>query len=304
MSKTSPNPNSKISKYIDNEKCVRAAVVNATEAVKKMQSIQLTYPIATMMVGRSMVAAALMAAHLKEDEMVSLYFHGNGPIETIFAEASYEGEVRGYTPHPQLDLELKNGQLDLSAAIGKGTLNVVRTHAKSQSPYRGTVEIQTGEIGDDVAYYLAQSHQVKSVVSLGVKISAYGQVLSAGGVIIELLPGADPLIETIIADRVAEASSLSVAIENGATNEELLNMYLSGFNLHEMKHPHHLTYACRCTMGRLMRSLELLPLEDLDDIIAKKEPIRAKCEFCGKNYELPFDTAHKLREKKYRNSLN
>jgi molecular chaperone Hsp33 len=295
---------SQISKYIDNERGVRAAVVNATEAVKKMQTIQQTYPIATMMVGRSMVAAALMAAQLKEDELVSLYFHGNGPIETVFAEATYEGDVRGYTPNPQIDLELKNGRLDLSTAIGKGTLNVVRSHAKSSTPYRGTVEIQTGEIGDDVAYYLSQSHQVKSVVSLGVKVNSYGLVQSAGGVIIELLPGADPLIENLIADRVNEASSLSVAIEQGASNRELLNMYLSGFAMSELEHPYVLTYACRCTIGRLMRSLELLPLQDLDDIIAKKETIKAKCEFCGKNYELPTETAQKLRDKKYRNTLN
>jgi molecular chaperone Hsp33 len=296
--------NSKIAKFIDNNAKVRAAVVNATDAVREMQSIQSTFPIATMMVGRSMVAAALMASHLKQDEMVSLYFRGNGPIEMVFAEANYEGGVRGYTANPQLNLALKNDQLDLRGAMGNGQLTVVRTHASQHTPYRGTVEIQTGEIGDDVAYYLEQSQQIRSVVYLGVKVNEYGKVLSAGGIIVELLPGADSLVETIIADRVTEAGSLSEAIAQGATNIELLDMYLHGFQLEEMLHPYSLTYACRCTEDRLLRSLELLPIADLDDIIQKQEIVHAKCEFCGRPYQIPASEAQKIRDKKYRNSLN
>lgn len=295
---------SKIAKFIDRDGKIRAVVVNATEAVREMQSIQQTFPIATMMVGRSMAAAALMAANLKEHEMVSLYFRGDGPIEMVFAEANFEGHVRGYTTNPQLNLALRDNCLDLTGAIGKGTLTVVRTHAKNSAPYRGAVEIQTGEIGDDVAYYLQQSQQIRSIVSLGVKLSPYGQVLSAGGVIVELLPGADSLIETIIANRVSEASSLSEAIEQGATNSELLDLYLSGFKMGELLHPHSLIYSCKCNEDRFKRSLELLPIADLDDIIQKQAPVHAKCEFCGRGYELPASEAQKIRDEKYRNSLN
>lgn len=296
----------KISKYLDNQRFVRAAVVNATEAVREMQSIQQTYPIATMMVGRSMVAAALMASQLKDGEMVSLYFRGDGPIEMVFAEANFEGEVRGYTPNPQLELPLRDdSHLDLRSAIGKGSLSVVRTNSRHPSaPYRGTVEIQTGEVGDDVAFYLEQSQQIRSVVSLGVKVNAFGQVLSAGGVIIELLPGADPMVETIIADRVAEAGSLSEAIEAGASSLDILNMYLSGFNMEELDHPFAIAFSCRCNEERLKRSLELLPLEDLDDIVSKQEEVKAKCEFCGRSYNLSFQVAKDIRDKKYRESLN
>ena len=294
----------KISKFINEKEGFRVALVNATEAVREMQTIQGTFPIATMMVGRSMVAASLLASQLKDGEVVSLYFRGNGPIEMVFAEANFEGGVRGYTPHPRLELPFVQNRLDLSGAIGRGFLNVVRSSEQSPQPYRGTVEIQTGEIGDDVAYYLEQSQQTRSAVSLGVKVSAYGQVLSAGGIIIELLPGCDPLVENLIADRVSEAGSLSEAIESGASQADILDMYLSGFNMRELEHPYFLTYSCRCSGDRLKRSLNLLPLSDLDDIIAKQDDIQAKCEFCGREYKIPRGEAVKLRDKKYRNTLN
>lgn len=305
MAKKTETPNPyKIAKFIDNERGVRAAVVNATEAVREMQKIQKTYPISTMMVGRSMVAAALLASQLKDGDVVSLYFRGDGPIEMVFAEADYEGGVRGYTPQPQVMRPLVNGQLDLAGAIGRGFLNVVRSNPQGQAPYRGTVEIQSGEIGDDVAYYLQQSEQTRSVVALGVKVNAFGQVLSAGGLIIELLPNAPDLIGDLIAERVREAGSISEAIEQGATNFDVVKMYLDGFDLLELEHPHSIVYSCRCTRSRLKRSLELLPVEDLDQIVSKKETVNAKCEFCGKEYNLTHVEAQKIRDKKYRDSLN
>jgi molecular chaperone Hsp33 len=234
--------------------------------------------------------------------MVSLYFRGDGPLEMAFAEANYEGAVRGYTPQPQL--VLPNGELDLTTAIGKGNLTVVRSNAASPQPYRGTVEIQTGEVGDDVAFYMQQSQQARAVVSLGVKINAYGKVMAAGGVMIELLPEASAAVETIVANRVGEAGSLSEAIEQGLSALELANLYLDGFQLSELEHPHVITYSCRCSVDRLKRSLKLLSLGDLDDIIKKNEVVKAKCEFCGREYELSASEAQKIRDTKYRNSLN
>jgi molecular chaperone Hsp33 len=303
MTTHSQNP-SRIVKFIDNAAALRATVVNATVAVQEMQKIQNTYPIATMMVGRSMVASALMASHLKAGEMVSLYFKGDGPIQMVFGEGTYEGHVRGYTPNPQIELPLINNQLDISGAIGKGTLSVVRTNSANPTPYRGTVEIQTGEVGDDVAYYLLQSQQARAVVSLGVKVNAYGKVMSAGGVLIELLPEASASVEIIIANRVLEAPSLSESIEKGLSPRELVDLYLDGFKLEELPHDHAISYTCRCSTNRLKRSLNLLPVADLDEILSKGENVKAKCEFCGRNYEIPASEAKAIRDKKYRDTLN
>ena len=205
----------KIHKYISKELSFRAAVAVGTDVVREMQSIQNTYPIATMAIGRSMMAAALMASHLKSHQLVSLYFRGDGPLEMFFAEADHEGHVRGYTPQPQLALPWGQGQLNVGTAIGKGLLTVVHSHPQQKAPQRGTVAIQTGEVAEDVAYYLFQSHQVKSLVSLGVMVNPYGMVQGAAGIIIELLPGYKDSVIQKLEKNFSDAGSLSEMVSGG-----------------------------------------------------------------------------------------
>lgn len=264
----------------------RATVVNATEAVQEMQSLQNTFPIATMGVGRSMVAALLLASHLKEEQMVSLYFRGDGPLEMVFAEASFEGEVRGYTPQPQLELPLAGGLIDLPGALGRGFLTVVRTLPNQTTPHRGTVEIQTGEIGEDVAFYLQQSHQIPSVVALGVKVNSYGMVQSAGGIFVELMPGAEDSLIQKLEQEVAQLGSISEALSQGATHDEVKDMLLKKFPVMDLESPKSIAYKCRCSKERLERALMLLGVEEIDKILKKGENADARCEFCGRGYTL------------------
>ncbi len=293
-----------ISKFIDLEAGLRISIVDSTQAVQEMQKIQSTLPLASIFVGRAMTAAALMASHLKEKEMVSLYFRGDGPIQMVFAESNYEGHVRGYTANPTLDLELVAGQYPLGAAIGIGNLTVVRTHAIRGAPYRGTVELQTGEVGDDVAFYLMQSHQVRSVVAVGVKLSSYGIVSAAGGIILELLPGANDSIVDQIEAQVAKVGSISESFESGRSHFDIAMEYSGPLKkLQKLDFEHKLTYTCRCSQDRLVRSIELLPVADLDDLLTK-ETVDAKCEFCGRQYQMTRGEVQAIRDKTHKNSLN
>lgn len=275
----------------------RVAVVNATEVVREMQSLQNTYPVATMAVGRSMVAASLLAAHLKNGHQVSLYFRGDGPLEMFFAEANFEGGVRGYCPNPQLEVPQAYGQLNLGYAIGKGTLSVVRTLPNQKQSQRGMVPIQSGEVGDDVAYYLLQSHQTKSVVSLGVKINAFGYVMSAGGLIIELMPGAPEELITHLEKNLQEQGSISEEIAGGASAEGLCAHYLKGFKMMELEHNYPLEYSCRCSKERLANALTLLGPLEVESMIADQKPAHAKCEFCGREYTLTISELEELLAK-------
>lgn len=287
--------NAVIKRYMAQDLTFRASVVDATTAVQEMQSLQNTYPIATMGVGRSMVAAILLASHLKEDHMVSLYFRGNGPLEMVFAEASYEGEVRGYTPQPQLELPLINNHIDLSGALGRGFLTVVRSLPNQKQPHRGTVEIQTGEIGDDVAFYLQQSHQIPSVVALGVKVNPYGMVQSAGGIFVELMPGANEQLIKDLEQKVSTLPSISEALANGATHDEIKDLLLKNFSLTELGSPKPIVYKCRCSKERLERALMLLGVEEIEKILKKGDNAEARCEFCGRHYVLePEELKHMI----------
>lgn len=273
----------------------RAAVVVATDVVREMQSIQNTYPIATMAVGRSMVAASLMASQLKSDQQVSLYFRGDGPLEMFFAEATHEGQVRGYTPQPQL--ELPNEEFSVRKAIGNGLLSVVHSHPQQKSPQRGTVALQTGEVGEDIAFYLLQSHQVRSIVSLGVKVNPYGLVQGAGGVLIELMPGCPESTVAKLEENFSKAGSISENVADGRGALALLEPFISGLEVMELDHPHELVYQCRCSRERLARALVLLGESDVEEMVKKEEPAKAKCEFCGRHYEIEVSELSELLKK-------
>lgn len=291
-------------KFIAKDLSFRVASVDATAVVREMQGLQNTYPIATMAVGRSMVAALLMAAHQKEKHEVSLYFRGDGPLQLVFAEANHEGEVRGFTPVPQLTMPLVANRVDVGQALGRGFLTVVRTLPGQRQPHRGTVEIRTGEIGDDVAYYLQQSHQVPSVVAVGVKVNPYGYVVSAGGVLIELMPGASEEIITRLEANVAQAGSISEHLEQGMTATDLAHLYAQGMELNPIPYPYQVRYHCRCTLERVQRSLQLLGIDELQQMIDKTENADVRCEFCGRLYIVKPQELRELVEILKKNPLH
>lgn len=293
----------RVRKFLDNEKGIRAAVVNATEAVREMQQIQTTGPLATTMVGRSMVGAALLASQMQEGEVVSLYFRGDGPIRTVFAEAQYEGGVRGYVANPHIDLPPTEAGLDLPGALGHGNLTVVRTHPNQPHAQKGTVELRSGQIGEDIAYYLQQSQQIRSAIALGVKLGKDGEVLAAGGILIELLPGADANIEVIVEDQFLRTGSISEMFANGETAEQIIETYLPIFTMKEIDHPHSIEYVCKCTKNRLLSALELFNNEDLQDMVTKKENVVAKCEFCGRGYSLDWTEVSDVLNRRFRPNM-
>lgn len=294
----------RVHKFLTEDLTVRAAAVVATQVVEEMRSIQNSYPIATVAMGRSMVGALLMASHLKQGQELSLYFQGNGPLGRVFAEASYEGQVRSYCNLPQFQAPIQGDKIVIGPAVGIGLLTVTHHLPTGDQPHRGTVIIRTGEIGDDIAFYLHQSFQIPSVVALGVHVNAYGRVEAAGGVLIELMPGSTEETIAKIESRVAQAPSISKRILEGATAEDLVRDYLSDFKLIELEHDYPIAYHCRCTYERVVRSVMLLGLEEVDDIIAEKKPLEVNCEFCGRRYEVTEADLAKLRQDLYKLSLN
>lgn len=299
MTENSP----RVHKFLSADLTVRAASVIATNVVDEMRSIQNSYPVATVAIGRSMVAALLMASHLKDSQELSLYFQGNGPLGRVFAEATHEGHVRAYSINSQLEIPIDGDQIRVGPAIGIGLLTVTH-HLPTGEPYRGTVIIRTGEIGDDVAFYLHQSHQIPSVVALGVHVNAYGKVEAAGGVLIELMPGHEEATIAKIEASVAKAPSISKRIMEGATPEDLIKDYLVGFELTELEHPYPIAYKCRCSYERALRSVRLFGVEDLDQLLADEKPAEFTCEFCGRKYVLSRQDLEAIRAELYRDSLN
>ncbi len=280
----------------------------ATQVVEEMRAIQTSFPVPTIAVGRTMVASLLMASHLKNGQELSIYIQGSGPLSSVFAQSTFEGKVRGVSSHPHLvvpaELAVAGDKIKIAKSIGIGLMTVTHHLPMTGTPHRGTVELATSEIGDDVAYYLHQSHQIPSVVSLGVHLDSEGKCQAAGGVLIELMPGHTEETALKIEARVKQAKAVSNRIIEGASATDLIRDFLQDFELVELDHDYSVEYKCRCSKERVMRSVGLLGLKELDDIIDKGENTEVSCEFCGRKYSLVTDDIREVRQDVYRESLN
>lgn len=294
----------KVSRYLTDDATVRIAAVVNTELIQTMQSILKTYPLATVALGRSLTGCVLMASHLKEGHSVGAYFRGEGPLGTFFAEASHEGAARAYSANPHCRMPAKDGKLDIQGAVGKGILEIVRGTPIGGPPHKGLVQIQTGEVGDDFAYYLQQSHQIPSVVALGTVTRPDGSVEASGGVLIELLPGAPQNVALDIENRVKKVASLSALLKAGVTSEDLIKAFLQDLPMSQMEHDYHLRYECKCSQDRVERALLLLGTEELEVMLQDQKDLEIQCDFCGRHYTVTSEELQKVHQKSYRSSMN
>jgi molecular chaperone Hsp33 len=243
-----------------------------------------------MAIGRAMTGAALLAAHMGENQQIGLHFNGDGPIAGVFAEATYDGEMRAWCGNPQVDVirqqKQPDAKLDVADAIGKGVLTVVRSVPFEKQPRVSTVPLSSSEIGQDIAFYLEQSIQIPSIVSLGTLLDDNGRIISSGGVLIELMPGADLATVSKLEKLAANAPRLSALIQNASHPLELLEIYTGDISLVESELTHDLCLRCRCSQSRLERSLALLGGPEIDEMVKTGKDIEAKCQFCGAAYTI------------------
>jgi molecular chaperone Hsp33 len=295
----------KVHRFITNDLSIRAASVNATHVVAHMQQLQNTSPLPTVAVGRAMVGAILMASQLKEGQEVGVLIKGNGPLNNIYAQANFNGRVRGYTSTPQYEPFEYSAQLSLADAIGGGFLTVVRHQPYQRQPYQGTIELVSGEIGDDLAYYLHQSQQIRSIISLGVYLDAFGKVRSAGGVIVEVMPGVeDEVVAKLEVNHNKNKNQISKMILDGEDPETLVKQFLEGFPLTSIPHDHQIEYFCPCDRERVKGALAVLGLQELDDMITKKEIANITCQMCGRLYDLAPEEVLAVRQQLFKSSLH
>jgi molecular chaperone Hsp33 len=277
---------------------VRALAVDSTAAVRELARLQSTAPAATAALGRVATGTLLLGATLKkESHLVTVQVRGGGPLGTVLASANGRGEVRGLVGNPHPDVpETLNGKLNVAGAVGtNGRLTVIKDLGLRE-PYNSTVELVSGEIGKDFAYYFARSEQLPSAVGLGVFVDRAGQVEAAGGYIIQVLGGlADEEIEDI-ERHVAALPHPTTMIRAGETPEDVLaRVFGDAFNVLE-RTP--VRFHCPCSRDRAERALILLGPAEIDAIIAQQTArghSDVTCEFCGSNYRFTLDQLAALK---------
>ncbi|HFC98273.1 MAG TPA: Hsp33 family molecular chaperone HslO [Thermosulfurimonas dismutans] len=269
----------------------RVFAVECRDVVEEVRRLQGLSPTATAALGRALAGAALLAADLKTGR-VMLQINGGGPLGEILAEGDAEGNLRGTVQHPEVHLEPREGKLAVGAAVGKnGFLSVARDLGLKE-PYQGSVSLVSGEIAQDLAYYLTISEQIPSAVALGVLVDVDGSVKEAGGFLVQRMPQAD---EEDIASAEKALSTLAPVTEllsQGLSPEEILERIFPGRI--EILERREVRYRCRCSRERVEAALAALGREELLELIAHGKPARVTCHFCGRGYEIPVEDLRRI----------
>ncbi|MEI3649990.1 Hsp33 family molecular chaperone HslO [Anabaena sp. AL09] len=274
-------------------KAVGVITTRLTEEAR--QRHKLSY-VATAALGRSMAAGLLMASSMKRvGSRVNVRVKGNGLLGGILADAGLDGTVRGYVGNPSVELPPNDqGKLDVGGAVGTGFLYVVRDIGHG-FPYSSTVELVSGEIGDDVAHYLASSEQTPSALVLGVFVGEQG-VTAAGGILIQVLPKAarDEELVATLESRVSALSGFTPLLQAGKTLTEIFNDLLGDMGLNIFPETQMLRFHCGCSFDRVLGALKILGEAELQDMIVKDNGAEATCEFCGNIYQASSDDLTQL----------
>jgi len=276
---------------------IRGLAALTTGVVDEARARHGAYPTASAALGRTMTATAIMGASLKGSQKVMTEVVGDGPLGRIVAEATADGAIRAYVQNPRVHLPLnRRKKLDVAAAVGSGTFYVTKDLGMRE-PYRGMVPLISGEIGEDFAYYLRKSEQIPSAVALGVLVDPDNSVRAAGGIVIQLLPGAadDAQLVAEIERRFESMPMLSRAIDNGVLPIELLEGILEGLSPRIVgERP--LVFRCTCSQQRFSRALIALGPAELADMIKKDKGAELVCHFCNERYYFTEDDLRLLLE--------
>lgn len=276
----------KIIRCITSDGSIMASAIISTDIVATAQQVHGLSPVATASLGRLLTGASLMGAQLKQQRAaLTLRIKGNGPLGVLVASANSSGNVRGFVENPDCRTEYyDNGKLNVGKAVGKdGFLYVVRDYGTGD-PYNGVVELVSGEIAEDITSYYANSEQIPTVCALGVLVDKEdGGALLAGGMLIQLLPGATTQIAEKLESNVKKLESVTTMLAKGMDTLEMCKLALDGFEVEVLDEmPVH--YYCTCSRERVERSFATLQDDQLRAMINSTGNVEAVCHYCNKKY--------------------
>lgn len=281
---------------------VRIYATVTTDIVNEAIRRHNCYPVAAAALGRTMTAALLMAANLKNKEAITIKFAGDGPLGKVTADATPEGFVRGYVDNPQVDLPLNpNGKLDVGIGIGFGNLSVTR-FTGMKNPVTGSAEIISGEIADDLTNYLYVSEQSPSSVGLGVLIDKDLKCIGAGGFIIQPLPDASEECIAKLENNLRQVKSVSAMVEKGYDAKAIIAELLTGFDVNYLTTTD-LAFKCQCSKERISEVLLSLGQKDLQSLVADGKA-EVCCHFCNEKYQFTgeeLEAIYEAAQKRHQN---
>ncbi|MBQ6889724.1 MAG: Hsp33 family molecular chaperone HslO [Oscillospiraceae bacterium] len=276
---------------------VKVVAIRSTELVRRGAQIHGTTPNATAAFGRALTAASMMGNMQKvENGSMTLQIRGDGPIGGIVCVSDPTGNVRGYVINPKVPLvEKYPGKLDVGATVGNGSLTVIRD-LQMKEPYVGSVQLVSGEIGDDVTAYFAQSEQTPTACALGVLVDKDMTVKVAGGYLLQLLPGAPEETIDLLEKGIQKAGAVTAMLEKGMTPEDILGAVVGDLGVLFMGTTE-VSYKCYCSRQRVTDALISLGRKELAEIRDENKTFPVECQFCDTVYSFTPENISELLEK-------
>lgn len=282
---------------------VRALAAVTTTAVEKARRRHGTAPTATAALGRTLTAAGLIGAMLKSGQTVTVRILGDGPLGGVLATGDAAGSVRGYVANPEVHLPLTpSRKLDVGGAVGRGTLHVTMDLGM-RFPYHGSVPLVSGEIGEDLAAYFVRSQQIPSLVALGVLVSPDERVMASGGLIVQLMPGADNHTAAYLEERAKVLPTITSMVSAGRSPEEILDTALGEVRTRVVARQV-VRFACRCSRRKVEGVLVSLGERELREIVQEQGQVEVRCNFCGRRYTRDEDEVESLIQEMRKTSRN
>lgn len=279
---------------------VRLYIVKTTNLVQEARDRFDLYPCASAALGRTLSVAAIMGKMLKsDDEMLTVAINGHGPIGSIIADAYADGTVRGFVSDPHVKtISRQDGHLNVGAVVGKkGTLTVTKD-LHMQDNWTGTVEMQSGEIGEDFAYYFTLSEQIPTAVSVGVLVEENGNIRSSGALILQIMPDATDT-DISICEHVLQGLKPMSQLIREYEDADLEQLAKDMFADAQILSTEPVSFSCPCSKERMGRALSTISDADLTAMIQEDHGAEVTCNFCNERYQFTEDELRKIMEAKH-----
>ncbi|OHB28649.1 MAG: molecular chaperone Hsp33 [Desulfuromonadaceae bacterium GWC2_58_13] len=280
--------NDHLVRILGNDGSLRAIAAATSELTRAICRRQGTDPTASVALGRLVTGTALMGALLKGDQHLALMIEGSGPLSRLHAETDAFGHLRGSVKNPLAGLPPKNDRFDVAGAIGRaGFLHVIKDLGLKE-PYRGMVQLYTSEVAEDLAYYLTTSEQIPSTVGLGVNLDETFAVATAGGFLVQAMPGGDETLIPLLEERLRQLPPTTRLLGEGKSPLQILEQLFAGIPF-TVQMETALEFRCNCSRSQVAAMLRGLGADEVRAMIEEDQGAKVTCEFCKQTYEFTAD---------------
>ena len=289
---------SKLYRGMNKNETIRFFIIDSTDIVEEIRKVHKTSTTATAAIGRLSTMAAIMGSDIKnEKEKIILKIKGDGPSGLLISEVNSKGNIRSYIENPEIDVPSINEiKLDVGSLVGKnGSLAVIKDYGFGK-PYTGETSLISGEIAEDFANYYYQSDQLPTVVMLGVLVDTDYSVKSAGGLLIQALPGYSEEEIDLLEQDIKNLPPLSTIIHEKENIEVILNEFFANMDF-EIKSIEERSYNCSCNIDRVEKALISIGEKELNKILEEDKKIEISCSFCKKTYNFNEENIRNLIKK-------